>query len=172
MMFDCDTTVTSYNKFQLLVGEWLFSLITFASISSVSGYSATHPLVFAMLIGLFVWLISMVLGIFMLMGKRDAINKKLELVYYGLFTFFTFVGFICAAANTLGAGPIKAAAAFQFFNIVLLGLSTWYSYKYVKINIHTNAHTEAKRVRRVTVLVSLFFFPSAAGTRFACAFTC
>ena len=84
-----------------------------------------------MLIGLFVWLISMVLGVLLLMGKRDTINKKLELGYYGLFTFFTFVGFLCAAANTLGAGPVKAAAAFQFFNIALLGMSTWYTYKCV-----------------------------------------
>lgn len=33
----------------------LFSLISFAAISSVKGYSARSPLVYAMLIGLFIW---------------------------------------------------------------------------------------------------------------------
>ena len=43
----------------------------------------------------------------------------------------SFVAFICAASVTLGAGPIKAAAAFLFFNTGLIGYSAYLTHKYV-----------------------------------------
>ena len=71
----------------------------------------------------------MVMGVMLLLGRREKMTAKVELVYYALFSIFAFAAFICAASSSIHAGPIKAAAAFLFFLLLLLIASAYYTYR-------------------------------------------
>ena len=68
-------------------------------------------------------------GVLLLLGRREKVSPQIELGYYGVFAILTFAAFICAASSSMNVGPIKAAAAFLFFLILLLIASGYYTYK-------------------------------------------